>query len=78
MSLFTGIYIDVLGLYDNVSTSIKNNSIFISMSGFKHRRSPKKIRRRIIDEVNAQYRNNIGAALLHFYSQRDALGDILR
>lgn len=78
MSLFTGIYIDVLGLYGDVPVSIKNTGVFISMSKFKHRRSPKKIRRRIIDEVNAQYRNDIGAAFLHFYSQRDALGDILR
>lgn len=78
MSLFTGIYIDVLGLHGDVPTSIKNIGVFISMSKFKHRRSPKKIRRRIIDEVNAQYRNDIGAALLHFYSQRNELEGILR
>ena len=78
MSLFTGIFIDVLGLYDDVSVSIKNNSVLISISRFKHRRSPKKIRRQIIYEVNAQHRNDIGAAVLHFYSQRSELGDILR
>lgn len=78
MSLFTGIYIDVLGLYDDVPASIKNNSVFISMSKFKHRRSPKKIRRQIINEVSAQHRSDVGAALLHFYSGRSELGDILR
>lgn len=78
MSLFTGIYIDVLGLYGDVSVSIKNTGVFISMSRFKHRRSPKKIRRQIIDEVNAQYRNDIGAAFLRFYSGRNELEDILR
>ena len=78
MSLFTGIYIDVLGLYGDVSVSIKNTGVFISMSRFKHRRSPKKIRRQIIDEVNAQYRNDIGAAFFRFYSGRNELEDILR
>ena len=78
MSLFTGIYIDVLGLYGDVFGSIKNTGVFIGMSRFKHRRSPKKIRRQIITEVSAQHRSDVGAALLHFYSQRDALGDILR
>ena len=77
MSLFTGIYIEGWVFYD-VSVSIKNNSVLISMTGFKHRRSPKKIRRQIIEEVSAQYRSDIGAALLHFYSQRSELGDILR
>lgn len=77
MSLFTGIYIEGFVFYD-VSVSIKNNSVLISMSRFKHRRSPKKIRRQIINEVSAQYRNDIGAALLHFYSQRSELGDMLR
>ena len=78
MSLFTGIYIDVLGLYDNVSTSIKNHSVFISMSRFKHRRSPKKIRRQIITEVSAQHRSDLGAALLHFHLGRNELEVILR
>lgn len=78
MSLFTGIYIDVLGLYDTVPVSIKNTSVLISMSKFKHRRSPKKIRRQIINEVNAQYRNDLGVALLHFHLRRNELGDILR
>lgn len=78
MSLFTGIYIDVLGLYGDVSVSITNVRVLLNMNGFKHRRSPKKIRRRIIDEVNAQYRNNLGAALLHFYSGRNELEDVLR
>lgn len=77
MSLFTGIYIEGWVFYD-VSVSIKNNSVLISMSRFKHRRSPEKIRRQIINEVSAQYRSDIGAALLHFYSQRSELGDILR
>lgn len=77
MSLFTGIYIEGFVFYD-VSVSIKNNSVLISMSRFKHRRSPKKIRRQIITEVSAQHRSDVGAALLHFYSQRSELGDILR
>lgn len=78
MSLFTGIYIDVLGLYDDVPVSIKNVRVLLNMTGFKHRRSPKKIRRQIIYEVSAQHRNDFGAAVLHFYSQRSELEDILR
>lgn len=78
MSLFTGVYIDVLGLYGDVPVSIKNNSVFISMSKFKHRRSPKKIRRQIITKVSAQHRSDVGAALLHFYSQRYELEGILK
>lgn len=78
MSLFTGIYIDVLGLHGDVPVSIKNIGVFISMTGFKHRRSPKKIRRQIITEVSAQHRSDVGAALLHFYSERSELEGILR
>ena len=78
MSLFTGVYIDVLGLYGDVPVSIKNNGVFISMSKFKHRRSPKKIRRQIITKVSAQHRSDVGAALLHFYSQRNELEGILK
>ena len=78
MSLFTGIYIEVLGLHGDVFVSIKNTSVFIGMSRFKHRRSPKKIRRQIINEVSAQYRSDLGAAILHFHSGRNDLEDLLR
>lgn len=78
MSLFTGVHLEVIGLCDSISVSITNVRVLLNMNGFKHRRSPKKIRRRIIDEVNAQYRNDLGAALLHFHSERNELEDILR
>lgn len=78
MSLFTGIYIEVFELRGDVFVSIKNTSVFISMSRFKHRRSPKKIRRQIITEVGAQHRSDLGAALLHFHLGRNGLEDILR
>lgn len=78
MSLFTGIYIDVLRLYGDVFGSIKNTGVFIGMSRFKHRRSPKKIRRQIINEVSAQHRSDFGAVILHFHSERNELEDILR
>lgn len=78
MSLFTGVHLEVIGLCDSIPVSITNIRVLLNMAGFKHRRSPKKVRRRIIDEVNAQYRNNFGVALLHFYSERNDLEDILR
>ena len=78
MSLFSGVHIDVIGIYNSFPVKITNLRVFLDMSGFKHRRSPKKVRRQIINEVSARYRNDLGAALLHFHSERNDLEDILR
>lgn len=78
MSLFSGVHIEVIGICDSIPVKITNLRVFLDMSGFKHRRSPKKVRRQIINEVSARYRNDLGAALLHFHSERNDLEDILR
>lgn len=78
MSLFSGLYIEVFGICGSIPVKITNIRVFLDMAGFKHRRSPKKVRRQIINEVNAQYRNDFGAAILQFHSERNELEDVLR